>query len=87
MYEKFSTLLSKHNKTIYRVSVDTGIATSTLYDWRDGKSKPKVDKLKILADYFGVSIEYFLDIEEKKEPTLNDMRIENGLNPISEAQQ
>lgn len=61
MYEKFSILLSKHNKTIYRVSVDTGIATSTLYDWRDGKSKPKVDKLKIIADYFGVSIEYFLE--------------------------
>lgn len=61
MYKKFKELLSKTDKTIYRVSVDTGIATATLYDWRDGKSKPKVDKLKILADYFGVSIEYFLE--------------------------
>lgn len=61
MYKKFNELLSKTNKTIYRVSVDTGIATATLYDWRDGKSKPKVDKLKTLADYFGVSIEYFLN--------------------------
>lgn len=61
MYKKFKELLSKTDKTIYRVSVDTGIATATLYDWRDGKSNPKVDKLKILADYFGVSIEYFLE--------------------------
>lgn len=61
MYKKFNELLSKNNKTIYRVSVDTGIATATLYDWRDGKTNPKVDKLKILADYFGVSIEYFLE--------------------------
>ena len=61
MYKKFKELLSKTDKTIYRVSVDTGIATATLYDWRDGKSKPKVDKLKILADYFSVSIEYFLE--------------------------
>ena len=61
MYKKFKELLSKTDKTIYRVSVDTGIATATLYDWRDGKSKPKVDKLKILADYFEVSIEYFLE--------------------------
>ena len=60
VYKKFDALLSKTNKTIYRVAVDTGIATATLYDWRDGKSRPKVDKLKIIADYFGVSIEYFL---------------------------
>lgn len=25
------------------------------------KSKPKADKLKILADYFGVSLETFVD--------------------------
>lgn len=61
MYKKFAVLLSKTNKTIYRVSADTGIATATLYDWRDGKTTPKVDKLKIIADYFGVSIEYFLE--------------------------
>lgn len=61
MYKKFAELLAKTNKTIYRVSADTGIATATLYDWRDGKTTPKTPKLKILADYFGVSIEYFLE--------------------------
>ena len=60
MYEKFKALLDETNKTIYRVSIDTGISTTTLYDWRDGRSKPKGDKLKILADYFGVSVDYFL---------------------------
>lgn len=61
MYKKFSELLLKTNKTIYRVAKDTEIATATLYDWKDGKSKPKVEKLKVLADYFGVSVEYFLE--------------------------
>ena len=60
MYEKFTELLEKTHKTSYRVSKDTGIAQSILSDWKTGRSKPKVDKLKILADYFGVSIEYFL---------------------------
>lgn len=60
MYEKFSELLDKTNKTAYQVSKDTGIPTSTLTNWKLGRYKPKVDKLKILADYFGVSIEYFL---------------------------
>lgn len=63
MYKKFAELLKKTHKTIYRVSSDTGIATTTLYDWRDGRSQPKLDKLKILAGYFGVSIEYFLEEE------------------------
>lgn len=61
MYKKFSELLLKTNKTIYRVAKDTRIATATLYDWKDGKSKPKAEKLKILADYFGVSVDYFLE--------------------------
>lgn len=61
LYKKFAELLVKTNKTIYRVATDTGISTTTLYDWREGRSNPKIDKLKILADYFGVSIEYFLE--------------------------
>ena len=61
MYKKFESLLSKTHKTIYRVSADTGISTTTLYDWRDGKYEPKLDKLKILADYFGVTVDYFIE--------------------------
>lgn len=61
MYEKFAELLEKTNKTAYQVSKDTGIAQSVLSDWKNGRSKPKTEKLKILANYFGVSIEYFLE--------------------------
>ena len=61
MYEKFAELLAKTNKTVYRVAKDTGIATSTFSEWKKGTYKPKADKLKILADYFGVNIEYFLE--------------------------
>lgn len=63
MYEKFLLLLERDGKTAYRVSEDTGIAQSTLSDWKAGRSTPKVDKLQILAKYFGVSIEYFLETE------------------------
>lgn len=64
MYEKFVALLEKTNKTAYQVSKDTGIAENIFSYWKSGRSKPKVDKLKILADYFGVSIEYFLEEKE-----------------------
>lgn len=61
MYEKFESLLLKSNKTIYKVSADTGISATTLYDWRDGKYEPKLDKLKILSKYFGVPTSYFTE--------------------------
>lgn len=61
VYEKFVELLGKTNKSTYQVSKDTGIKQSVFSNWKTGRSNPKVDKLKILAEYFGVSIEYFLD--------------------------
>lgn len=61
MYKKYEELLRRTGKTSYQVSKDTGIGENILSYWKNGRSKPKTDKLKILADYFGVSIDYFLD--------------------------
>ena len=61
LYKKFSVLLEKSNKTAYQVAKETGIAQSVLSDWKTGRSKPKVDKLAVLAKYFDVPIEYFLE--------------------------
>lgn len=61
MYKKYEELLLKTGKTSYQVSKDTGIAQSTLSDWKNGVSVPKVDKLLILANYFGVPVSYFLE--------------------------
>lgn len=60
MYKKFAALLEETNKTSYQVAKDTGIAQSVLSSWKTDRSKPKVDKLQILADYFGVPVDYFL---------------------------
>lgn len=65
MYGKYVKLRDQKEVTDYRVSEDTGITKSTFSDWKSGRSKPKIDKLKILADYFGVPIEYFLEDEEE----------------------
>ncbi len=60
MYEKYKALRDKKGVTDYRVSIETGITKSTFTDWKNGRSTPKIEKLKILADYFGVKIEDFL---------------------------
>lgn len=56
-YENYEKLLKLKNSTSYKVSKATGIAPSTLSDWKNGRSVPKADKLKLIADYFGVGIE------------------------------
>ena len=61
MYKKFAELLEKNNKTAYQVSKETRIAQSVLSDWKNGRSNPKFDKLIILANYFGVPVDYFIE--------------------------
>ncbi len=60
LYKKYEELLIKTGKTSYQVSKDTGIAQSTISDWKTGRSNPKLEKLQILADYFCVPITYFI---------------------------
>ena len=78
MYKKFEKLLEKTHKTTYRVSKETGIAQNVFSNWKSGRSVPKTDKLKILADYFGVSIEYFLE-QEVREMNLTDASLILGI--------
>lgn len=61
MYQKFEKLVNARGITAYRVAKDLELTPTVFSDWKSGKSKPKVDKLKKIADYFGVSIEYFLE--------------------------
>ena len=58
LYSKYEELLKKTGKNSFQVSKATGIGQNTLSNWKTGRSNPKADKLKILADYFGVSIDY-----------------------------
>lgn len=67
MYEIFAKLMKANGCTAYQVSKATGIAQSTLSDWKSGKSVPKADKLQKIADFFGVPVEYLMTGEEKKD--------------------
>lgn len=79
MYEIFAELLKKHNVTRYQVSKATGVPQSSLSDWSKGKSKPKYDNMKKIADYFGVSVDYLLGNEEKEKPATGEG---NGLEDL-----
>ena len=62
---KLEELVKARKTSFYAVAKDLGFASTVFSDWKSGKSMPKTDKLLKIAEYFGVSIDYF--IEEKKE--------------------
>ena len=64
MYSIFEELCNKNGVTPYKVGKETNIATSTLSDWKSGKSTPKQDKMKKIADYFNVSVDYLMTGKE-----------------------
>lgn len=71
MYEIFAELLKEKGVTPYQVHKATGVAQSSLSDWKNGKSTPKYDKMVLIAKYFGVSVDYLLGkTYTKKEPTV-----------------
>ena len=80
-YQYFEQLLKMEGSTVYRVSKETGISASTFTDWKNGRSVPKADKLKKIADYFGVSLDYLMEgapaplpTQERNVPIIGEIR-------------
>jgi len=63
MYADYARLRDENGVTDYRVAKDTGIPKSTFSDWKSNRSKPKVEKLIKIANYFGVGVEELLQTE------------------------
>lgn len=63
-YKKFESLLHERNTTSYRISKDTGISGATFSDWKSGRSTPKLDKMRTIAEYFNVPLTVFFDNDE-----------------------
>ena len=73
MYNTFVKLLNQSKKRASDVSKATGIPSSTFSEWKKGKSTPKSDKLKKIADFFEVTVDYLIagvDETKKKDSLL-----------------
>ena len=76
-YDRIFEIMKERELTAYRVSKDTGISQASLADWRKGRSKPKIDKLQKLSEYFGVSISYLTGESDEIDDT-QQMQVPNG---------
>ena len=66
MYSVFEDLLKQRNMRVSDVVKGTGISASTLSDWKSGRYTPKQDKLQLLAEFFGVSVDFLMTGKDRK---------------------
>lgn len=60
MYEIYQRILDGKGLKNSDVSRGTGISNMTLSDWKRGKSTPKYENMKKIADFLDVSVEYLM---------------------------
>lgn len=46
--------MESKGKTQKELSEIVGVSAPTMHDWLKGKKYPRIDKIEILADYFGI---------------------------------
>ena len=63
-------LIAKRGTTITAISKALGISRQAVSQYTDGTGQPNVDKLAMIADYFGVSTDYLVGFSEV--PTRNE---------------
>lgn len=63
-FEKYEALRDNAGLTDYAVMKECGLKSTVIYDWKRGKSTPKVETLYRLSGLFGVPIEAFITDEK-----------------------
>lgn len=68
-YEIFDELRREKGVTVAEISRATGIRKDYFSHWKRGDYEPKYDKIKQIADYFGVSVNY-LETGDNTDPVM-----------------
>ena len=66
----------RSGKTQKEIAAIVGVAPSTFNDWLKAKKYPRIDKIEILADYFGILKS---DLIEEKSQSHKDMQKNNDV--------
>lgn len=70
-YDIFKKLCDSKGVKPADVTRATGIKSATFSSWKNGDYEPKNDKLQLIADYFGVPLEYLTTGEIREGYYLN----------------
>lgn len=72
-FDKVKELAKKRNKSLQDVALELGFGINYFYSWREGK-QPSSTRLKKVANYFDVSIDYFMEDKPNISKTEIDLR-------------
>lgn len=77
IFERLKFLANKQGKSINKVEEDLNLPKNSLYSWK--KAVPSGDRLELIADYFGVSVDYLLgrDSTPPVQPTVDIVELAN----------
>lgn len=69
MVNRILSLLDENKVTAKQLATDTGLAQSSVTDWKKGRSKPSAEAIIKIAEYFGVTTDYILTGKESNQST------------------
>ena len=75
--------IDKSGKDRRELADTWGFPYSTVTDWINGKKYPRIDRIEIMADYFGILKSDL--IEEKEKPTAQDDELSEEMKELIEA--
>ena len=64
--EKFKKFIEEYNVSISAISKAVGIPQTTMSNWINRGSKPNIEDVAKICDYFSVSIDYLLGRESEE---------------------
>ncbi len=79
---RLNKLIKENQITRYRLAKDIKCSKQSVINWCEGISEPKISYIRILAQYFDVSADYLLGLEDETGGKLTvckyDQRQNNG---------
>jgi transcriptional regulator with XRE-family HTH domain len=78
------SLFDKSGKNDTDLEKEIGIPRSTIYDWRNGRSKSYKNYTNQIATYFNVSLDWLAGKEQKNKPATLSDELQEKLKPLYE---
>ncbi|MDE7181431.1 MAG: helix-turn-helix transcriptional regulator [Clostridia bacterium] len=63
--DRLNKLIEENKITKYRLAKEIGVSKQAVLWWCDGVNEPKISYLKKIAEYFDVSCDYLLGLEDE----------------------
>ena len=67
--------VERSGRTQKELAETVGVATSTFNDWMKGKKYPRIDKIEMLANYFGILKSDLIEDKTEKENSPSEVQL------------